>query len=139
MKPNSCPNCSSNRFTKYGTRDGKLQRYRCKKCNYRFTGETIIKKRDTYYKTKAVQLWLEGLTYIAIGHLLGFSDDTISKWLKPYIKKLEPLQLDRKKLTGKVKQYGKIIYADEVNKHSSGIVVNGFESEVFGVSRKQKI
>ncbi len=91
MKPNSCPNCSSTHFTKYGTREGKLQRYRCKKCNYRFTGETLVKKRDTYYKTKAVQLWLEGLTYKAIGHLLGFSDDTVSKWLKPYIKKLEPL------------------------------------------------
>ena len=80
-----------------------------------FTGETILRKKDRYFETKALQLWLEGLTFLAIGHLLGFSDDTISKWLRPYVKKLEPLQLDRKKLTGKVKQYKKIILVEAVN------------------------
>ncbi|MCH7534919.1 MAG: IS1 family transposase [Bacteroidetes bacterium] len=136
MKPTNCPNCSSTRFTKFGTREGKLQRYRCLDCRYRFTGETIVRKKDTYYKTKALQLWLEGLTYIAIGKLIGFSDDSVAKWMKPYVEKLEPLRLDRKKLTRKVKQYEKIIYVDGVNAHSSGIIVNGFESHVFGVSRR---
>lgn len=137
MKPEKCPNCNSKTFVRNGKRVNK-QRYLCKQCNYRFTGETILRKKDRYFQTKALQLWLEGLTFIAIGHLLGFSDDTVSKWLKPYIKKLEPLQLDRKKLTGKVKQYKKIILVDGVNAHSSGIIVNGFESHVFGISRKQR-
>ena len=138
MKPSCCPNCSSIRFTKFGTRNGKLQRYRCKDCLYRFTDETIVRKRDQYYKTKALQLWLEGLTFIAIGHLIGFSDDTIGKWLRPYIDKLGPLQLDRRKLTGRTKQYRKIIYVDGLNNHSSGIIVNGFESHIFGISRKKR-
>jgi len=136
MKPEKCPNCNSTTFVQNGKR-GNKQRYLCKQCNYRFTGETILRKKDRYFEVKALQLWLEGLTFKAIGHLLGFSDDTIGKWLKPYTKKLEPLQLDRRKLTGKIKQYEKVILIKEVNAHSSAIVVNGFESHVFGISRKQ--
>lgn len=138
MRPTCCPNCSSIRFTKWGTRNGKLQRYRCKGCGFRFTGETIVRKRDTYFKTKALQLWLEGLTYVAIGNLIGYSDDTVSKWLRPHVKKLEGLRLDRAKLERKVKRYKKVILVDDVKAHSSAIVVNGFESGVFGISRKQR-
>ena len=98
MMPTTCPNCSSNYFTKFGTRESKLQRYRGKDCGYRFTGHTIVRKRDTYYKTKALQLWLERLTYVGIGMLIGFSGDTISKWLRPYVKKLKPLGLDNRGL-----------------------------------------
>lgn len=57
-----CPNCSSNTYVKSGIVKDR-QRYKCKKCGYFFTVNKVGKKIDSYYVNKALQLYLEGLSY----------------------------------------------------------------------------
>ena len=48
------------------------QRFKCKSCGYYFTVENL-EKIDDYYVNKALQLYLEGLTYREIGVFRCFS------------------------------------------------------------------
>jgi transposase-like protein len=74
----SCPKCHNNHIVKSGIVNHK-QRYLCKKCNYYFTVNKIGKKIDNYYVTKALQLYLEGLSYREIERIIGVSHVTVSK------------------------------------------------------------
>jgi transposase-like protein len=78
-----CPNCSSENQIKSGVISGR-QRYKCKDCNYYFTVEKMGKKIDDYYVNKALQLFLEGLTYREIERILGISHVSILNWVKKY-------------------------------------------------------
>ncbi|NRS89019.1 transposase [Flavobacterium sp. 7E] len=42
------------------------------------------KKIDDYYVTKALQLYLEGLSYREIERIIGVSHVTISNWVKSF-------------------------------------------------------
>lgn len=79
----TCPNCSSDRNIKSGIIKGR-QRYKCKDCNYYFTVDKIGKKIDDYYVNKALQLYLEGLTYREIERILGISHVSVMNWVKKY-------------------------------------------------------
>ena len=79
----SCPKCQNNHIVKSGIVKGK-QRYLCKKCSYYFTVNKLGKKIDSYYVTKALQLYLEGLSYREIERIIGVSHVTISNWVKEY-------------------------------------------------------
>lgn len=79
----SCPNCSSSSFIKSGVVNDR-QRYKCKECNYYFSVNKLGKKIDEYYVNKALQLYLEGLTYREIERILGISHVTILNWVKKY-------------------------------------------------------
>jgi len=79
----SCPKCQNNQIVKSGVINSK-QRYLCKKCKYFFTVNKIGKKIDDYYVTKALQLYLEGLSYREIERILGVSHVTISNWVKSF-------------------------------------------------------
>ncbi|RKS99763.1 Homeodomain-like domain-containing protein [Flavobacterium sp. 123] len=79
----SCPKCQNNHIIKSGVINNK-QRYLCKKCNYFFTVNKIGKKIDDYYVTKALQLYLEGLSYREIERIIGVSHVTISNWVKMF-------------------------------------------------------
>ncbi|WPO80439.1 transposase-like zinc-binding domain-containing protein [Flavobacterium sp. KACC 22761] len=79
----ACPKCQSDYIIKSGIINNK-QRYLCKKCNYFFTVNKIGKKIDSYYVTKALQLYLEGLSYREIERVIGISHVTISKWIKAF-------------------------------------------------------
>jgi transposase len=51
--------------------------------------DKIGKKIDDYYITKALQLYLEGLSYREIERIIGVSHVTVSNWVKHYkIKRL---------------------------------------------------
>lgn len=78
-----CPNCSSSRYVKSGIVNER-QRYKCKSCGYYFTVNKIGKKIDDYYVNKALQLYLEGLTYREIERILGISHVSIMNWVKKY-------------------------------------------------------
>ncbi len=78
-----CPSCSSENQIKSGVINGR-QRYKCKDCNYYFTVNKIGKKIDDYYVSKALQLYLEGLTYREIERILGISHVSIMNWVKKY-------------------------------------------------------
>ena len=83
MKINSCPNCSSQDYIKSGVVNDR-QRYKCKSCKYFFTVNKIGKKIDDYYVNKALQLYLEGLTYREIERVLGVSHVSVLNWVKKY-------------------------------------------------------
>ncbi len=83
MKIETCPNCGSGKYIKSGVINNR-QRYKCKSCNYFFSVNKIGKKIDDYYVNKALQLYLEGLTYREIERILGISHVSIMNWVKKY-------------------------------------------------------
>lgn len=83
MKIKYCPNCSSDSYVKSGIVNDR-QRYKCKDCGYYFSVNKIGKKIDYYYVNKALQLYLEGLTYREIERILGISHVSIMNWVKKY-------------------------------------------------------
>jgi len=78
-----CPNCDAENSIKSGVIKDR-QRYKCKSCNYFFTVDKIGKKIDDYYVNKALQLYLEGLTYREIERILGISHVSVMNWVKKY-------------------------------------------------------
>lgn len=87
-----CPKCQSTKVVKSGVLNDR-QRFKCKTCNYFFTVNKIGKKIDQYYVTKALQLYLEGLSYREIERILGVSHVSISNWVKSHNIK-QPLHQD---------------------------------------------
>lgn len=78
-----CPNCNSSEYVKSGI-VRQRQRYKCKKCGYYFTVNKMGKQIDSYYVNKALQLYLEGLSYREIERILGISHVSIINWVKKY-------------------------------------------------------
>nr|WP_161627757.1 helix-turn-helix domain-containing protein [Eisenibacter elegans] len=60
------------------------QRYLCKKCSYHFTVNKLGKQIDNYYVIKALQLYIEGVSYREIERLLGISHVSVMNWVKKY-------------------------------------------------------
>jgi len=83
MKPNACPNCSATDYIKAGIINNR-QRFKCKKCNYFFSVNKLGKQINDYYVNKALQLYLEGLTYREIERVLGISHVTIMNWVRKF-------------------------------------------------------
>ncbi len=83
MKQIACPKCQSEVLIKSGVVKGR-QRYRCKNCNYSFTVLKEGKQIDPYYVIKALQLYIEGVTYREIERILGISHVTVMNWVKKY-------------------------------------------------------
>ncbi|MDD3721937.1 MAG: helix-turn-helix domain-containing protein [Lutibacter sp.] len=83
MKITCCPNCNSEEYVKSGVIKDR-QRYKCKKCGYYFTVNKVGKQIDSYYVNKALQLYLEGLSYREIERILGISHVSIINWVKKY-------------------------------------------------------
>ncbi|QCX52751.1 helix-turn-helix domain-containing protein [Elizabethkingia sp. JS20170427COW] len=79
----NCPKCQQNNIVKAGIIKER-QRFLCKDCNYYFTVKKLGKKIDDYYVTKALQLYLEGLSYREIERIIGVSHVSISSWIKKY-------------------------------------------------------
>ena len=85
----ACPKCQNNQIVKSGIVKNR-QRYLCKPCNYFFSVNKLGKKIDDYYVTKALQLYLEGLSFREIERIIGVSHVSISNWVKDFkIKKPE--------------------------------------------------
>jgi len=85
----ACPKCQNNKIVKSGIVKNR-QRYLCKQCNYFFSVNKLGKKIDDYYVTKALQLYLEGLSFREIERIIGVSHVSISNWVKEFkIKKPE--------------------------------------------------
>ncbi|MGB3467061.1 MAG: helix-turn-helix domain-containing protein [Cyclobacteriaceae bacterium] len=78
-----CPKCESKKCVKSGVVKGR-QRYKCKKCGYYFTVNKLGKEIDPYFVTKALQLYIEGVSYREIERLLGISHVSVMNWVKKY-------------------------------------------------------
>ncbi len=103
-----CPNCTSNKIIKSGIIKNR-QRYKCKTCNYFFTVNKLGKRIDDYYVNKALQLYLEGLTYREIERILGISHVTVLNWVKKYNIK--------RPYTGNYHPTYKILNSEELSKY----------------------
>lgn len=79
----TCPKCRNEHIVKSGVVKGR-QRYLCKRCQYHFSVNKLGKKIDDYYVTKALQLYLEGMSLREIERILGVSHVTVSSWVKTY-------------------------------------------------------
>ncbi|WP_291723832.1 terminase gpP N-terminus-related DNA-binding protein [Bernardetia sp.] len=78
-----CPRCQSNGVIKSGKIRSK-QRFLCKTCNYYFTVQKEGKRIDSYYVIKALQLYLEGLSYREIERIIGVSHVSVMNWVREY-------------------------------------------------------
>jgi len=78
-----CPKCQSQDYVKSGIIKGR-QRFKCKECNYYFTVQKMGKRIDDYYVTKALQLYVEGVSYREIERVLGISHVSVMNWVKTY-------------------------------------------------------
>mgnify|MGYP001246071447 CR=1 FL=1 len=83
MKQIACPKCKQEDLVKSGVVKGR-QRYRCRNCNYFFTVLKSGKNIDPYYVIKALQLYIEGVTYREIERILGISHVSVMNWVKQY-------------------------------------------------------
>lgn len=79
----SCPRCQSITVVKSGIVNQR-QRFKCKRCGYSFTVNKRGKQIDSYYVIKALQLYLEGVSYREIERLLGVSHVSVMNWVRKY-------------------------------------------------------
>ncbi|MDX5325166.1 MAG: hypothetical protein LPK80_02795 [Bacteroidota bacterium] len=83
MKIEQCPRCGGQQYVKSGIVNNR-QRYRCRSCGYHFTVGKQGKKIDDYYVVKALQLYVEGVSYREIERLLGISHVTVMNWVRQH-------------------------------------------------------
>ncbi len=83
MKAVACPKCESSKIIKSGIVKER-QRYSCKSCGYNFTVSKLGKGIDPYFVTKALQLYIEGVSYREIERLLGISHVSVMNWVRKY-------------------------------------------------------
>lgn len=83
MHTPKCPKCKSENCVKSGIISNR-QRYRCKGCNYYFTVSKLGKEIDSYYVIKALQLYIEGISYREIERILGVSHVSVINWVRKY-------------------------------------------------------
>lgn len=83
MSAPACPKCNSPQATKSGVIDGR-QRFKCKNCGYHYTVAKVGKEINSYYVIKALQLYIEGVSYREIERLLGVSHVSVMNWVKKY-------------------------------------------------------
>ncbi len=87
-----CKKCGSEDYCKDGMTRGK-QRFKCKKCgcNYIEGDQRAEKAKPAELKQQAIQLYLLGLGFRAIGKFLKVSNVSVLNWVKIYAKKIEQI------------------------------------------------
>jgi len=78
-----CPKCDSKNFIKSGIIKER-QRFKCKSCNYYFTVQKLGKRIEGEYVIKALQLYLEGISFREIERILNVSHVSVMNWVKTY-------------------------------------------------------
>lgn len=120
--PESCPRCSSLSIVKSGQINSR-QRFKCKSCNYFFTVNKLGKKIDNYYVIKALQLFIEGVSYREIERLLGISHVTVMNLVKQF--KISRPTSAKYRPTYKILKHQELIefYSDAENLKGNGMIV----------------
>ena len=78
-----CYKCQSTDKVKAGfTRN--LQRYKCKSCGCFYSVESKSDVKSLEQKRAALEMYLEGMGFRAIGRVLGISYGTVYQWVKKW-------------------------------------------------------
>ena len=88
-----CPKCNSDDYTNDGIVKSK-QRYKCKKCNYRYTVQIKSTAKPKELKRLALILYLEGLGFRSIGRILEVGNVSILNWIRDFGKSVLELKSD---------------------------------------------
>uniref|UniRef100_UPI0035A23264 IS1 family transposase n=1 Tax=Capnocytophaga catalasegens TaxID=1004260 RepID=UPI0035A23264 len=80
----TCSKCKSSQSTKDGKTNAGKQRYKRKNCNYHFSVEKRCTEKTDKQKRLALQLYLEGMGFRAIGRVLQISYGTVFQWVKKW-------------------------------------------------------
>jgi transposase-like protein len=117
-----CPQCDSRIISKNGIIKER-QRYKCKACGYNFTVDKIGKNIDSYYVIKALQLYIEGVSYREIERLLGISHVSVMNWVKKYQIKMPKQNMYNP--TYKILNHKELaeFYANKENLKNAGMIV----------------
>ena len=83
-----CTRCESLNKIKAGFVGGR-QRYKCKDCSYFFSVEKKSDVKTPEQKRLALQMYLEGLGFRAIGRILNISYGTVYRWVKKWGESVE--------------------------------------------------
>jgi transposase-like protein len=76
-----CPRCGSVENTKAGLALGR-QRYKSKHCQYHYTVLKRSSEKPPETRQLALELYLEGLGFRAIGRILKVSNTAVLGWIK---------------------------------------------------------
>ena len=90
---NRCPRCESEKTVKDGIANGNARR-KCNDCGYRYTKEKP-RGKDKSIKRQALELYLEGLGFRAIGRILKVGHVSVYRWIKSFGERLEEVSSDR--------------------------------------------
>lgn len=122
MKNPICPKCQHEKSIKSGVLQNR-QRYRCKACGYHFTVAKVGKRIDDYYVTKALQLYVEGVSYREIERLLGISHVSVMNWVKQ--NKVKRPQQTNYHPTYKILTHSELVkfYSKSENLSGAGMIV----------------
>ena len=122
MDQTTCPKCGAAEVVKSGIVKER-QRFKCKECGYFFTVAKLGKEIDSYYVIKALQLYIEGISYREIERILGVSHVTVMNWVKKYHIKA-PKNTDYRP-TYKVLTHSELLkyMAEPTNLKGTGLVV----------------
>jgi transposase-like protein len=83
MNNPACPACQQNHYViKSGYNRTRTQRYRCQHCQRYFTPEPKPIGYDAETRRRAIQLYLEGTSYRAVGRLLGVHNQSVINWVE---------------------------------------------------------
>ncbi len=85
-----CPKCKSEKKVKNGQAHEK-QRYKCKSCGCNYT-KSRPRGKSKAIKRKALQLYLEGMGFAAIGRFLKVSDVSVMRWMRQIAREVRELR-----------------------------------------------
>jgi len=88
---NTCPYCQSNeRQVKAGKNPTGSQRWKCQRCQRRYTPKPTEHGYPDEKRQLAVKMYADGLNYRRIGRLLGVDHKSVMNWVKAYTAQLPP-------------------------------------------------
>jgi transposase-like protein len=76
-----CPKCKKSEYVKAGFVKTR-QRYKCKHCGYYYSVEKKSDVKTEDVRRMALELYLEGIGFRAIGRLLKISFGTVYQWIR---------------------------------------------------------
>ena len=133
-----CPKCDSKNFIKSGIIKER-QRFKCTSCNYYFTVQKLGKRIEGEYVIKALQLYLEGISFREIERILNVSHVSVMNWVKTY-------NIKRPKTTVNIQPEVQILkhkevlalLDDESNIDDGGLLVTPMDSKYLVLTWKKR-